>query len=120
MSEKERKNKDLQVFLQETPNMEPEELEAEMKKLTSLERENVKALEYIAAELYPAKHVDMKKFKLTLRVAGRLYYPIVGWNPDALSPNSKSAIAPMRKWLNSLKQMHLHNSNENRSYVLYG
>lgn len=119
MAEKEKKYKDLHEFLQETANLEPEELEVEMKKLSSVERENVKATEYIAAEYYPPKHVDMKKFKLTLKVAGKLFYPIVGWNPDALSPSAKSSIAPMRKWLNSLKKMHLHNSNENRSYILY-
>ena len=117
MSEKSVKN--LQELLLGMSSLEEEELEAEVRKLPAVDRENFRALEYIAADIYPPKHVDCKKFRLTLRVNGKLYYPIVGWNPDALSPSAKSSIPPMRKWLNSRKQMKLHNSRENRTYTLY-
>lgn len=90
-------------------------------KLSAIEKRNVSCLEYIAADIYPANRFDRDNMKLSMRVAGKVYYPIVGWDPDQAGPSSTPGqIPPMRKWLNGQKKRKIHNSREDKTYVLYG
>lgn len=109
----------LEDFLANMATLNEETYAAELKKFSATERANINALEYIAADIYPQKHVDRKKILLTLKVGEKLFYPIVGWDPDASHPNSTALIPPMRRWLNGRKISHYHNPKENRTYTLY-
>lgn len=107
-------------FLNKMGNMTEEEKAAELKHFSAIDRANILCTEYIAGDIYPQGKFNRNMIKLTLRFNGKNFYPIVGWNPDATHPNSSSAlIPPMRRWLSRLKKYQLHNSQENRTYILY-
>ena len=117
----ERLFKSMCEFVQKAYDCDPEVFAEEMSQLTKLEKENIAATEYIEAGIYPGGKFLRSNMKLAMKVGGKLYYPIVGWNPDVASPFADGTkIPPMRKWLNRLPKRHLHNSRENKSYVLYG
>lgn len=119
MKKEERMFKNMQDFLAGMATLDPEVYATELKKFSSSEQENISCTEYIAANSYPAKKINMNIIKLSLKLDGKIYYPIVGWNPDAANPNSNGTIPAYRKWMNKLPQRRLHNSKENRTYILY-
>lgn len=119
MEKKERMFKDIREFLNNMATLDEEVREAELKKFSATDRANILATEYIAADIYPMKHVNRNIIKLSLKFKGKEFFPIVGWSPDAASPFSKAIMPPMRRWLNSKTQYRLHNSKENRTYILY-
>lgn len=118
----ERLFKSMNEFVEKAYDCDPEVFAEELSHLTKLERENIAATEYIEAGIYPGGKFLRSNMKLAMRVEGKLYYPIVGWNPDAAAPSATEGakIPPMRKWLNRLPKKHFHNSRENKSYILYG
>lgn len=108
-------------LMKNADTLDPEVYAAELKKFSALERRNAQCVEYISEIWYPAGKFDRGNFLLTLKVNGRIYYPIVGWDPDAIHPLSKETrVPPFRKWLNKLPKKKLHNPTENRTYILYG
>lgn len=119
MEKKERMFKDIREFLNNMATLDEEVREAELKKFSAIDRANILATEYIAADIYPVKHVNRNIIKLSLTFKGKVFYPIVGWNPDAASPLGKSLTPPVRRWLSGKQQYHLHNTKENRTYILY-
>lgn len=101
----------------------PEVQAAELKNFSALERNNFACTEYIAADSYPVSKFLRSNMKIVLRVAGKVYYPIVGWDPDvmpATSEGEQAKVPPLRKWLNRLPKRKLHNPREDRTYILYG
>lgn len=116
----ERMFKTIKDFLANMASLEEDVYAAEFKKFNAVERANILATEYIAADSYPTRKVDRNLFRISIWFNGRLYYPIVGWDPDATSPFASELKVPaLRRWLNSRKQHRLHNSVENRTYTLY-
>lgn len=111
--------KDILNFLDNMKDMAPEIREAELKTFNVVDRTNIKCTEYIAADIYPQKHVNRDLFKLSITFQDKVFYPIVGWNPDSIHPNGKNSIPVARRWLNSRIQYRLHNSKEDRTYILY-
>lgn len=121
MSE-ERKFKTLYDFIQDCHTLEDEEYAIEAKKFSALERANIVASEYIEVSIYPPNKFDWSNMKMWLNVNGKRYFPIVGWNPDAVHPMAEgiAKVPVMRRWLNRLPKKVIHNSRENRTYILYG
>ena len=111
--------KDIKDFMANMKNLDEDVQATEFKKFSAVERANIEALEYIAADIYPMKKINMNLFKLSITFKGKKFYPIVGWNPDAASPFGKAITPPMRRWLNSKTQYRLHSSKEDRTYILY-
>jgi len=116
--------KDFADFVEHmTGSLDSEVLAAEFSRFSKVQRANWNSLEYICASIYPANMFDRTVQLLALRLDGKVYYPIVGWNPDA-KPSSPAAdgqkISTMRRWLNRQPKRVLHSSRENRDYVLYG
>lgn len=119
MEKKERMFRDIKDFLNNMATLNEEVREVELKKFGAIDRANILATEYIAADIYPMRHVDHSIIKLSLKFGGKIFYPIVGWNPDAANPFGKSLMPPVRRWLNGKRQYHLHNTREDRTYTLY-
>lgn len=117
--EKDRMFKDIKDFMANMKNLDEDVQAAEFKKFSAVERANIEALEYIAADIYPMKKINTNLFKLSITFKGKKFYPVVGWSPDAAHPSSSALVPPMRRWLNGRKQYRLHNSQEDRTYILY-
>lgn len=116
----EKRKATIKDFLNEMGNMTEEEKTAELKHFNAIDRANILCTEYIAADIYPQSKFNQTNVRLSMRYGGKTFYPIVGWDPDASSPFARATqVPPMRRWLNSKIQYHLHNSKENRTYTLY-
>lgn len=86
----------------------------------AVEKQERTVVEYIAADSYPPSKFKGDLIKESFKLGKKVYYPIVGWNPDLTIAAGESKIPPMRKWLNKLPKKVIHSSGENKSYVLYG
>lgn len=121
VEEKNRIFKTVSDFVQKAYDCDPETQAVELSQFSKLERENIAATEYIEAGVYPLGKFLQSNIKLSMRVDGKLYYPIVGWDPNTKSPFAEGTkVPPIRKWLNRLPKKHIHNSRENKTYILYG
>lgn len=117
----EKKIKTVEDFIRNCHELTPEDYAVELKQFSAIERANILATEYISKMDYPAGKFDRENIKVSLNIGGKIYYPIVGWNPDLTNPYAgEMKISPMRKWLNRLPKRKIHNSREDRTYVLYG
>lgn len=105
----EEKKSKVKEFLDNMTNLTEEEKAAELKKFSSVDRQNILAVEYIAQDIYPAKRFNRNLNKLALKIGGKVYFPIVGWTPDKID----------RKWLSRCKVKKFRNEKEDRTYILY-
>lgn len=100
------------------------ELIEEQKKLSALEKKCVAVREYISQTNYPSSRFNRNNMLVSIKFEGKIYYPIVGWDPDATSTSSgeevTKKIPPMRRWLNSLPKRYLHDPKTDTTYIFYG
>ena len=104
MAKHDRMFETIQDFLAEMANLEPEVYATELKKFNAVERANILATEYIAADIYPQSKFSQANIKLAIRHEGKNFYPLIGWNPDAAHPGGSALVPPIRRWLNKCKQ----------------
>lgn len=109
-------------FVENSHLLTEEEYATGLSKFSSIEKQNITATEYIAYWAYPAGRFKKDDIKSIIKAFGQTYYPIVGWNPDTISPFAGEEVkeSAIRKQLKRLKCRKLHNPRENKTYILYG
>ena len=110
-------------FIEHSHELNEETYAQELSEFPSIDRQNIQATEYIAYWAYPSGRFKKDNLKTMITAFGQTYYPVAGWNPDAVLTTEEDGVvkeSAIRKLLKRLKKRTLHNPRENKTYILYG